>query len=55
METTTVSLIIGSLCAGLVWWSVLQFCTFRIRTRHVQAVRKATVEDAEKAAAGTSR
>ena len=111
METTTVSLIIGSLCAGLVWWSVqgfvrrcsgkaqpknndaqrqcddapwertgevyrkllyfhlgtalavglagigcgLQFCAFRIRTRHVQAVRKATVEDAEKAAAGTSR
>ena len=127
METTTVSLIIGSLCAGLVWWSVqgfvrrcsgkaqpknndaqrqcddapwertgevyrkllylrlasfalcilaaaalyfhlgtalavglagigcgLQFCAFRIRTRHVQAVRKATVEDAEKAAAGTS-
>ena len=32
----------------------LQFCAFRIRTRHVQAVRKATVEDAEKAAAGTS-
>ena len=128
METTTVSLIIGSLCAGLVWWSVqgfvrrcsgkaqpknndaqrqcddapwertgevyrkllylrlasfawcilaaaalyfhlgtaravglagigcgLQFCAFRIRTRHVQAVRKATVEDAEKPAAGTSR
>ena len=128
METTTVSLIIGSLCAGLVWWSVqgfvrrcsgkaqpinndaqrqcddaplertgevyrkllylrlasfalcilaaaawyfhlgpalavglagigcgLQFCAVRIRTRHVQAVRKATVEDAEKAAAGTSR
>lgn len=128
METTTVSLIIGTLCAGLVWWSVqgfvrrcsgkapqeqndaqrqyddapwehtgeiyrkllylrlasfalcilaavalyfhlgtalaiglagigcgLQFCAFRIRTRHVQAVRKATVEDAEKTAAGTSR
>ena len=31
----------------------LQFCAFRIRTRHVQAVRKATVEDAEKTAAGT--
>ena len=128
METTTVSFIIGTLCAGLVGWSVLgfvrrcsgkapqeqndaqrqyddapwehtgeiyrkllylrlasfalcilaaaalyfhlgtalaiglagigcglQFCAFRIRTRHVQAVRKATVEDAEKAAAGTSR
>ncbi len=128
METTTVSLIIGCLCAGLIWWSVqgfvrrcsgkarqehadaqnqcddapwertgevykkllylrlvsfalcilaaaalyfhlgtalavglagigccLQFCAFRIRTRHVQAVRKATIEDAEKTAAGTSR
>ena len=33
METTTVSLIIGSLCAGLVWWSVQGF------VRRIQTVK----------------
>ena len=43
METTTVSLIIGSLCAGLVWWSVQGFvrrCSGKAQPKNNDAQRQ---------------